>query len=261
MVTAVSRFVSSPRRRRRLIALLVVVALAAVVTVVVAYDSNTAPSTATPVTKGKPFVPAPQPKNVKFTKAEAKVVLPVAMQFVREAVGRGDMHAAWNITAPEIRADTKRSDWDHGENTTIPPFPLDHARWRLDYNYRTAVGLEIAVFPQKHAEIKNPMVFYMELKQSRKAGHSRWLVDSWVPAPGSAQVVQGASDPTAADRSTPPPQGLSSVWLLVPVGVLGVALSIPLALGLREWRRNRRARRQYERALPSLSEYQSGRSS
>ena len=259
MVGAASRLLSSPRRRRRLVVVAVVAAVAAAAALLVTYDRNTAPSTETPLTKGKPFVPAPQPKNVRFTRTEAKVVLPVAMHFVRDAVGRGNMHAAWNISAPEIRADTKRADWDRGENTTIAPFPLHHARWRLDYSYSNAVGLEVAVFPQKSAEIKTPMVYYMELKKARRSGHTQWLVDSWVPAPGSAQVVQGSSNPLAANRATPPPQGLGAVWLLVPVGVLGLIVSVPLALGLREWRRNRRARRRYERALPSLSDYRSGR--
>jgi hypothetical protein len=181
------------------------------------------------------------------------------MKFVRDAVGRADMHSAWDISAPAIRSDTSRKDWDHGENTTIAPFPLHHARWRLDYSYRTAVGLEVAVFPKENADIKNPMVYYMELAKERRHGHTAWLVDQWVPAPGSAQVVQGGGNPLAADQSTAPPQGLGSVWLLAPVGVLALGLSIPLLIGIREWRRSRRARRRYEGTLPSLSEYRSGR--
>jgi hypothetical protein len=255
----VSTLLSSPRKRRRLVVLLVVVGVATVVALLIAFEENTAPSTDTPVTKGKPFVPAPQPKNIRFTKSERSVVLPVAMEFVRDAVGRKNMHSAWDISAPEIRSDTSRKDWDRGENTTIAPFPLHHARWRLDYNYRNAVGLEIAVFPQRHAEIKNPMVYYMELKKSRRGPRTRWLVDQWIPAPGSAQVVAGAVNPLADDRSTPPPQNLGSVWLLAPLGVLGLVLSIPVFLGLREWRRNRRARRDYEATLPTLSDYGSSR--
>jgi hypothetical protein len=262
MVRQASRLLSSPRRRRRLIILLVVLVVAAVVAVLVTYEGNTAAPIKTPETKGKPFLPAPQPKNVKFTKAEASAVLPVAMKFVRDAVGRADMHSAWDISAPAIRSDTSRKDWDHGENTTIAPFPLHHARWRLDYNYRSAVGLEVAVFPKEHADIKNPMVYYMELAKQRRHGHTAWLVDQWVPAPGSAQVVQGGGNSLAADQSTAPPQGLGSVWLLAPVGVLALGLSIPLLIGIREWRRSRRARRRYEGSpsLPSLSEYRSGRS-
>lgn len=259
MVGQVSRLLSSPRRRRRLIVLLVVLAVAAIVAVLVTYESNTAPSLKTPETKGKPFLPAPQPKNVRFTKSEAAAVLPIAMQFVRDAVGRADMHSAWDITAASVRSDTVRKDWDRGENTTIAPFPVHHARWQLDYSYPAAVGLDIAVFPKKDADIKTPMVYYMELAKRHRHGRTVWLVDQWVPAPGSAQVVQGAANPLAADQSTSPPQGLGSVWLLAPVGVLALGLSIPLLIGIREWRRGRRARRKYEGTLPSLSDY-SGRS-
>jgi hypothetical protein len=95
--------------------------------------------------------------------------------------------------------------------------------------------------------------------KQRTHGRSRWLVDQWVPAPGSAQVVQGNADPTGMDRSTPPPQGLGAVWLALPAGIIAMILAIPLTLGVREWRRSRRARRSYESSLPPLSQYGSGR--
>jgi hypothetical protein len=259
MVGRARKVLASPRRRRRLIVLLVVAAFAAVVALLIAFQGNTAKSTASKVTKGKPYVPPRQPKSRHFTKSKGAAVLPVAMRFVRDAVGRHDMHAAWDITAPVLRGDTARKDWDRGENTEVVPFSVDHARWRVDYNYPAAVGLEVAVFPTKKAQIKTPMVFYMELQKQRAHGKSKWLVDQWEPAPGSAQVVQGAANPMAQDRSTPPAQGLGAVWLAVPAGIVGLILGVPLILGLRELRRSRRARRRYEAALPSLSEY-SGRS-
>lgn len=259
MIRQARRILNSPRRRRRLIVLLVVLAAAGVIGSLVAFEGNTAKRIATKTTPEKPFVPAPQPRSKHFGKPEAKVVLPVAMRFVRDAVGRHDMHAAWEITAPVLRADTSHADWDRGEKTEIAPFAVDHARWRIDYNYPRTVGLEIAVFPTKKSQIKSPMVFYMELQKQRSHGRSRWLVDQWVPAPGSAQVVQGNSDPTGMDRSTPPPQGLGAVWLALPAGIIAMILAIPLTLGVREWRRSRRARRSYESSLPPLSQYGSGR--
>lgn len=230
--------------------LLGVAAAAAIVAFLVAYERNTAQPIDTPLTKGTPVVPAPNPKNLRFTKAEAGAAIPVAQRFVRDAVGRKDMHAAWALTAPVLRASTPRSQWDQGNNTEIAPFPLDHARWQVDYNYRTALGLEIAVYPLRHSSIKAPMVFYMELQRPH-GKNGKWLVDQWLPAPGAAQVVQGAGN-AGADRSLPAPPGLSSVWLLVPVAFLGLVLLIPLLLGVREWRRGRRARRRYEASLPPL---------
>jgi hypothetical protein len=243
---------SSPRRRRRFIALLVVLFVAVSVSLLIAYDRNSAESTATPVTKGKPTLPAPQPKSHRFTHAEADRVLPVAQRFIRQVVDRQNMHAGWDITAPALRADTSRADWDRGENTEVAPFPVDHARWQIDYNYRNAVGLQVAVFPRKHSAIARPMVFYWEAVKSSRGGHTRWLVDQWIPAPGSAQVVQGASNPMAVNRSTSPPPGLSSLWLLAPLGILVAIVGIPVTVAAREWRRNRRARRRYEAGLPPL---------
>ena len=252
MVGRVRRSLSSPRRRRRLIALLVVLLIAVIVSLLIAYDRNSAKPTATPVAKGKPTLPAPQPKSRRFTHTEAKTVLPVARRFIQEVVNRRNMHAGWEITAPALRGDTSRADWDRGENTEVAPFPVDHARWRIDYNYGSTVGLEVAVFPRKGAQIQKPMVYFWEATRSTRKGRSKWLVDQWIPAPGSAQVVQGASNPVAANRSTPPPPGLSSAWLFAPLGILIAVIAIPLTVAAREWRRNRRARRNYEAGLPPL---------
>jgi hypothetical protein len=259
MIRQARRILSSPRRRRRVFLMLVVLVAATVVGALLVFQRNTAKSTATKVTSGKPFTPAKQPKSKRFVKQEAKLVLPVAMRFVRDAVGRHDMHSAWNITAPVLRGGTSRKDWDRGENTEIAPFAVDHARWRIDYNYSRTVGLEVAVFPTKKSQIKTPLVYYMELQKHRSHGHIRWLVDQWMTAPGAADVVQGSANPTAIDRSTPPPQGLGAVWLALPAGIIALILAIPLTLGVREWRRNRRARRDYESTLPPLSNYGSGR--
>jgi hypothetical protein len=245
---------SSPRRRRRLIWLALVVIVGGVTAALIAFDRNSAPSIATPMTKGKPQVPAPQPKNVKFTKREALEVLPVAQRFVFDAVARHNMHAAWDISAPELKADTSRADWDRGENTEVVPYPVDHARWSLDYSYHDAVGLQVAVFPKPKASL-GAMVFYIELKRARGGRHSKWLVDQWLPSAGSSYIVHGKRDPNVLNRSTAPPQGLSTIWLVVPAGLLATILLIPVALGLREWRRNRRARRKYEANLPQLSQY------
>lgn len=245
---------SSPRRRRRLIAAAVVVLAAAVAAALIAFDRNSAKSIATPVTKGKPQMPAKQPKNVKFTRSEAARVLPIAREFLFEAVARRNMHQAWNISAPELKTDTSRSDWDKGENTIVTPYPVDKARWAIDYSYKNTVGLQIAVFPKNRAKI-GAMVFYMELK--RKSRHSRWLVDQWLPSPGSEYIANGKTDPLAADRSVGPPPGLSAIWLAVPLGIVGAILTIPLFLGIRELRRSRRARRNYETTLPQLSQYRS----
>jgi hypothetical protein len=245
---------SSPRKRRRLLVLALVVVAAAVAATLIVYEGNTAPSIATPMTKGKPQLPAPQPKNVKFTRSESAEVLPIAQQFVLEAVGRENMHRAWDIAAPALKVDTSRADWDKGENTIVTPYPVDHARWALDYSYRNKVGLQVAVYPKRKAHI-GAMVFYIELTRAHREGHSKWLVDQWLPSPGSEYIVNGKTDPFMIDRTVADPAGLSAAWLAVPLGLLVAILSIPVALGVREFRRNRRARRNYEATLPQLSNY------
>jgi hypothetical protein len=99
------------------------------------------------------------------------------------------------------------------------------------------------------------MVFYMELK--RATGNSKWLVDQWLPSPGSQYIVHDKTDPFMIDRTVANPPGLGAIWLLLPLGIVASILAIPLWLAIREFRRGRRARRNYEATLPQLSQYRS----
>ena len=235
--------------------LTIVLVLAAGVGLLIAFERNTATSTSSPVTPGKPFVPAPQPKNVRFTRTEAASVLPVVQRFVHEAVDRKNMHSAWAITAPALKADTPRKDWDRGENTEIVPYPVDHAKWELDYNYGNTVGFDVAVFPRAHSGVKVAMIFFIELKRVRHGGHKVWLVDQWQPSPGSAMAAANGSNGPAIGQSPAPEARLSSIWLLLPLGVLSLIFVIPLVLAIRGWHAGRRARIEHERSLPHLPDY------
>jgi hypothetical protein len=86
----------------------------------------------------------------------------------------------------------------------------------------------------------------------RKSPQGRWLVDSWVPRPGSGGA-ESAAPVTASSGSGIVPQiqlseqtgRISRIWLAVPLALLSLVFVVPAAVLTRERLRTRRAERAY----------------
>jgi hypothetical protein len=128
---------------------------------------------------GTPQKPAPTPKTVKLSAAATSV----AREFVRTAVARQNLAAAWKISGPNIRGGLTYAEWKTG-NIPVVPYPigsLQFAPFKIDWSYQNDAQLEIALLPKASAKIK-PQIFSLELKWVRGAGGKRhWVVDNWVP--------------------------------------------------------------------------------
>jgi hypothetical protein len=221
--------------------------VAAVAAYLIVFDRNTAPSTATPISNDPGYVPGPGPKSVPFTKQTQAAVFSVAQKFLKTCVPGSNAEACWNLSAPTLKQGYTHKEWKSGN--PIVPFPVERVKWKLDGSYKNLVYLQVAVWPQPGHDLA-PMVFYLDVVQL----HRKWLVSDWQPAPGAAQVLQQAQQrqgPPIAE----PDNGLSSRWLLAPLFVFVLILGVPLTVGVRDWRRSRRAQRAYESTLPSLSRY------
>jgi len=137
--------------------------------------------------------PPKTPVKEKTVPIEAAEKL-VAFQFVKTAVARADLAAAWLISGPNIRAGLTRAEWMKG-NIPVVPYPiksLDLAPFKIDYSYRNHALLEVALLPKASAKIK-PQIFYLELKRLAGPGGTRhWVVDDWVPR--SAALVPRGND-------------------------------------------------------------------
>jgi hypothetical protein len=182
--------VDTPRRRnlRRLapwVASLVLVAGIIVAIVQFAPNRNAPPEQ---ISKAPANAPVKQ-KTVKLSKAATGV----ARQFVRTAVARADLAAAWKLAGPNVRGGLTYKEWMTG-NIPVVPYPIKSlatARFKIDYSYRDEALLEVAMLPKPGSKIKG-QIFAVDLKRVAGPGGTRhWVVDSWVPK-SSTLVPQGS---------------------------------------------------------------------
>jgi len=157
-----------------LAALVLVVGVAAAI-VKFAPNRNPAPQV---IPKAQP-APA-TPKSVPFSKAEAAVMF----NFIKTAVARQDLAAAWKLAGPSIRGGLTHKEWLQG-NIPVVPYPIDTRhfapRVKIDYSYSNDAQVELALIPKAGSGVR-PQYFIAELKKIAGAdGKKRWVVDNWVP--------------------------------------------------------------------------------
>ena len=238
---------SSPRFRRRALKVGILLAVVVAAALVSIFFWNTATIVETPL-HGKADVYVP-PIPVKMAPAERRAVIATAALFVRTAVRREHAERAYELVGPNLRGTTTRDEWRSGDIPVVP-YPVDDARWKFDYSYANESGLQVAVFPTPGAGIR-PAVFNLSLRSVGAGEQRRWLVDSWSPRGGGG----GGARPNRSDGSpfrvdlAPAASGstsLGAVWLLVPAGLILLALLVPATLIVLERVRSRRAQKAYE---------------
>jgi hypothetical protein len=201
-----------------------------------------------------------EPKTVKLTNADRAIAIQTALRFVNTAVARRHSEVSYDLVAPELRQGMTRDQWRTGEIPVVP-FPATEVRVRVDYSYRNELGLRMMLVPPSTSELR-PTTFNMDLQAVGSGDKRRWLVSSWTPnaetltpqleqESGNAGGASAAGFPKLADDDS---EGLGAplgaAWILVPLGVLGLVLLVPLGLAIRSWRENRRALRDYEATRP-----------
>ena len=210
---------------------------------------NTAPPENTKPTGGPIKIAAP-PKKVPLKVRERAAALAVASRFIDTAVARKNVDRAWGLVTPTLRAGYTRKQWDTANLPGIPPFPVAEARWRLQFSDEKGIGFTMALFPTK-ASHQQAAVFMIGLHKVGAGKHRHWLVDNWQAAPTTASQVMGGGAGSAGgvlDQVTPRVTATSSkakespIWLLIPVGLLSLALLIPAGIAGTNWYRDRRAR-------------------
>jgi len=240
----VRKRLSSPRFRRRVswlssVALLVALIVAAIV-----------------------FLPSSKPPREVFTKAPPQVykaptavaldrngraeVVMAASDFIKTAVRRIDVDASWAMTAPTLRQGFSRHQWATG-NIPVVPYPAAGIRdWQIDWSYRNDVALDLVLIPKAGSHLA-PKLFLIELKRSGGPAHHRWLVASWQPKGVSEASM--LADQAKGQGEYPKSASLSGRWLLLPLfGMLGLIISLPLFLGVRERVHAARAERVHRRS-------------
>lgn len=191
-----------------------------------------------------------EPEAVELTRVERAKALSTAANFVTHAVARRRVELAYDLVAPSLKGGISRSEWQTA-NIPVVPFPVQDARWKIEYSYEDALGLQVLLFPTARSNLR-PSVFAMELTPTGH-GKNRWLVSSWaptgmaggaVPAAGSSGTG-GVPNLGAIDPTVKAP--LAARWLLAPVALLALVPLIVIAFYVRSWHRGRQAAAAYAR--------------
>jgi hypothetical protein len=249
------KILSSPRRRRRLAWVGGLAAFAAGLVTVGILWPNTAERAPNVLTPGKARV-YHEPKVVKLTQASRAEALATAANFVKTAVARQNVGRSWPLASSTLREGYTRRQWSGGEIPVVP-YPVAEAKWKLDYTYADAVGLQVLVFPKAGAGIR-PNLFLMELKRAGGHGRRHWVVDSWTPSGVANPALQPAGSGPAGGGGAAigvpslntaalgqSESRLGAAWLFVPLALFAIVPIVLTVFGVRSWRRSRRAARAY----------------
>ena len=201
-----------------------------------------------------------EPKTVKLTKSDREVALANALQFVNTAVARKRIERSYDLVTPELRQGLTRTDWASGEIPVVP-YPAAEVRARIDYSYADEIGLTMLLVPPANSR-SAPATFNMDMRAHESAGKRRWLVSAWMPTANTGQLPSSDEGATGQEAAGFPNVGaamesqrgldapLGAAWIVVPLSVIGLALLVPIGLGVRSWVQNRRALREYEASRP-----------
>lgn len=161
--------------------------------------------------------------------------------FVRDAVRREDLPAAYDLVTPTFRGGVSRRAWARGD-TPVYPYPARGTSWHgwtLDYALPNDVAFELFLQPRPGANV-DPTSFSGEVKKMR----GRWLVDSFYPAAtfsSKTNRVVGPRDfgPGRVDSGGGKPT-LGAIWFVVPAAIGALILLVPVGFLVLSFVRGRR---------------------
>jgi uncharacterized SAM-binding protein YcdF (DUF218 family) len=255
-----SGLLSSPRRRRRLIWVgLLVLAIGAVAAV--ALVTRYSGGKEKPARSSAPAVNAAAERTVPLAAADRRRIKSVVARFVATAVVQRKA-SSYDLVTSAFRGGTTRARWATGDTPVYryPAEPGSAGAPQFVGSFPNDVLVNLLLQPRPGANA-GPILFSIELKRQ----HSRWLVDGFSPlevysAPGAAPKTTAVPKPAPSKKAARKPDSgfdhgrLSTTWFLLPVGIFFLIVLIPVVLGIKSWRDNRRAERAYagKKTLPPL---------
>ena len=125
----------------------------------------------------QPQLPPQAGKTVPLSR-EARQV---ADKFIRTAVARKNLTAAWKLSHPDLKQGMTLKEWKTG-NIPVTPYPIDPGQ-RFQYrgeSHENWALLRVLLEPRRGSRQK-PLVFEIGLRKIGDGTNARWLVDYWMP--------------------------------------------------------------------------------
>ena len=133
-----------------------------------------------------------EPKRVELARVDRAKALATAANFVTYAVARRKVERSYDLTAPALKGGLSRAEWST-QDIPVVPFPVEEARWKIEYSYSDALGLQVMLFPTAASKLR-PSMFAMELTPTGH-GKNKWLVSSWAPVGMTGANAAAAAPP------------------------------------------------------------------
>jgi hypothetical protein len=168
-------------------------------------------------------------------------------RFVKDAVRRENLRAAWPLTGPDLRGGTTRAAWVRGTGVTVEEYPA------LGNDFRNAwTGTLVGPGHAELALVMHPQPGHRDVPETamsvdlRKID-GRWVVNSLYPAATfeSGGRVIGPNDFMAGPPGSPVGNGSSRIaarWVWIAGGVIGTFVALlPIGIWVAIKRRDSRA--------------------
>jgi hypothetical protein len=186
--------------------------------------------------------------------ADRKAIGVLMDRFVKDAVRRENLPAAWSLIGPDLSGGTTRAAWNNGTGVTVQYFPVagtDFTKaWTVSSVRPGSAQLQMILHPKPKAHGYEETAANIEV---RKVG-GRWIVDIFYPAAvfHTNGGISGPNDFKAGSGSAATNSSrIAGYWLILAIGLVGgVVLLLPIGIWVRVKVRDRRAWAEYANAHP-----------
>ena len=174
------------------------------------------------------------------------------LALVTYAVARRRVERSYDLTAPVLKGGLSEAEWS-ARDIPVVPFPVEEARWKIEYSYGDALGLQVMLFPTAASKLtpvdvrdgadtdrqRQEQVARLLLGSGRDDRRERCRGRPGCSAERIGRSTESGCQPAAGARRA------STRWLLAPLGLLLVVPLIVSGYYVRGWRRGRRAEALY----------------
>jgi hypothetical protein len=182
-----------------------------------------------------------------LTPAEHAQIGVLVDRFVKDAVRRENLPAAWSLIGPGLSGGTTKAGWDSGRSVTVTGYPVKGDDFRNAWTATVVGPGDVIVAMMFHPDAAHPKVPQTAFKAEVIRRGGRWVVNGFYPAATffGGGHVEGPADfqASAGARSSGATQGQVShhSFEIAVAAIGGVVVLVPLGFWLYARRRARRA--------------------